>query len=71
MKDGRRYIRHLFVVVQLQKLKYARANASGHAQNDALRDAVDGICLAIVGRIEQMIRRLLELNGESNQLDTN
>lgn len=52
IKDGCLHRRHLLVLVMLQQLKDARANASRHTQYDALRDAIDGIRLAIICSIE-------------------
>jgi len=70
IEDGRLDGWHLFIFVMLQQLKDASANARWHAQNDALRDAIDGIRLAIIGSIEQMIRCLLKLQGNEGKLNS-
>ena len=45
----------------VQQLEETRAQRGGHAHDDALGDSRDDVLLAVVGRVEQMVRRLLEL----------
>lgn len=50
--------------VPVQQLQHAGAHAGRHAQDDALRHALDGVALPVVRRVEQVVRGLLELEHE-------
>lgn len=51
--------------VAVQQLQHAGAHARRHAQDDALRHALDAVALPVVRRVEQVVRGLLELEYES------
>lgn len=49
------------VLVFVQQLEEPRADGGRHAEDDSLGDSVDRVGLTVIRRVEQVIRRLLEL----------
>ena len=56
---------HVFLErIFVQEFEEAGADAHGDSHDDALADPIDGVPLAMVGRLKQVVRCLLKLKGK-------
>lgn len=54
-------------LVAVQQMQSAGADGCRDAQDYGLGDTLDAVALPVVGRVEQVVRRLLELRGDNNR----